>query len=115
MSDVSELYEQLILDHYKKPRNFKRLPDCTCHSEGTNPLCGDNMKLDVKITDGRIADLGFEGSGCAISTASASLMTETVKGKTTAEAEHLFGVFHAMITESKQPQEDIGKLQVFSA
>src|SRR5689334_6383068 len=98
MSEYDELYQELILDHHKRPRNFKRLPDCTCHADGMNPLCGDTMKLDVKVKDGRIDDLGFEGSGCAISTASASIMTESVKGKTTGEAEKLFDVFHAMVT-----------------
>ena len=119
MSDFNDLYQELILDHHKRPRNFRRLgaEDCTCHVDGRNPLCGDQMTLDVNVKNDRIEDIGFEGSGCAISTASASLMTETVKGKTKAEAEALFEIFHAMVTQGKEPADPdaLGKLVVFSA
>ncbi len=119
MSEWNELYQELILDHHKRPRNFRRLgvEACTCHADGRNPLCGDTLALDVQVRDDRIADIGFEGAGCAISTASASIMTEAVKGKTTAEAKALFDVFHAMVTEGRMPDEpeSLGKLAVFSA
>jgi nitrogen fixation protein NifU and related proteins len=119
VSEFNELYQELILDHHKRPRNYKRLgtEECTCHADGRNPLCGDTLALDVKVEGDRIADIGFDGSGCAISTASASIMTESVKGKTKAEVKHLFDVFHGMVTEQKMPEDmdSIGKLAVFSA
>lgn len=94
MSDVRELYQELIIDHYKRPRNFGRLADADCTAEGYNPLCGDRVRVDVKTAGDRIEDMRFEGSGCAISTATASLMTEFLKGKTLAEANELFELFH---------------------
>ena len=119
MSDYDDLYQELILDHHKKPRNFRRLgvEACTCHADGRNPLCGDQIALDVQVDGEQIKDIGFEGSGCAISTASASLMTEVVKGKTRAEADALFQTFHAMVTQGKTPDdpEKMGKLLAFSA
>lgn len=111
MADLRELYQQVILDHNRNPRNFRGVPDANRTAHGDNPLCGDKIKLDVRLDGERIADLGFQGSGCAISQASASLMTTMVKGKTVAEAEALFTAFHAMVTGSGGPAP--GKLAVF--
>ena len=117
MSDLRELYQQVILDHNKSPRNFRILVDPDRTSEGHNPLCGDHLSVYVKIEDDRIADIAFLGAGCAISKASASLMTDAVKGRTLQEAESLFGKFHDLVTSdvSSPPDTDgIGKLAVFS-
>ena len=116
MTDLSALYQEMILDHYKRPRNFKRLEPATHHAEGMNPLCGDQLELFVRLDDGdRIAEIGFQGSGCAISQASASIMTETVKGRSRAEAVAAFEVFHRLVTgRSEVDLEDLGKLAVFS-
>ncbi len=115
MATMSELYQNVILDHNRTPRNFRQIPDATGHAEGRNPLCGD--QLDVWIREdsaGKIEDVSFEGSGCAISKASASLMTQAVKGKTRAEALALFERFHALVTGRAKEQENLGKLAVFS-
>lgn len=99
MSDLRELYQEIILDHYKKPRNFRGQDgDGSCHVDGHNPLCGDKLTVFLKLDGDRIADISFTGSGCAISTASASIMTETLKGCSRAEAEKLFGTFHDLVT-----------------
>ena len=101
MNDLRDLYQEVIFDHYKKPRNCHVL-DCANHqAEGYNPLCGDQITVYLKVDNGVIKDLSFEGSGCAISTASASLMTEALKGKKIAEVEHLFDDFHQMVTASE--------------
>lgn len=113
MTELNELYQEVILDHYKKPRNFGALPDATAAAHGDNPLCGDRLALHVRLAGDRIEDLRFKGSGCAISTASASLMTEAVKGKTIAEALAIFEKFHPMVT-GQGPADDLGKLEVFS-
>ena len=115
MSDLRELYQDVIFDHYKKPRNCHVL-DCANHqAEGYNPLCGDQLTVYLKVDNGVITDLSFKGSGCAISTASASLMTEALKGKTLKEVEHLFDDFHQMVTSSDAaPRQDLGKLEVLS-
>lgn len=97
-SQLDELYQSVILDHNKSPRNFKELPDATAHADGRNPLCGDAYTVWLKLEGDRIADAAFQGNGCAISKASASLMTTAVKGKTVAEAEALFDQFHEMLT-----------------
>lgn len=113
MTDLRELYQQVILDHNRNPRNFRALPDATRTAEGSNPLCGDRLTLYVKLEDDVIADIGFQGSGCAISQASASLMTSVVKGKPAAEAEQLFREFHAMMTGPRDAPPDpatLGKL-----
>lgn len=113
MPDLRDLYQQVILDHNRAPRNFKAVPDANRTSEGHNPLCGDKITLYVKLEGDRIVDIGFQGSGCAISQASASLMTSTVKGMETAEAEELFRAFHDMATSppSSVPNtERLGKL-----
>lgn len=116
MSDLRELYQDVLLDHYKHPRNHRALQDGQ-QAEGFNPLCGDKITVYVKVAEGRIADLGFQGSGCAISQASASLMTETLKGKTPDEAAALFQRFHALVTGQPAPPAgaaDLGKLVAFS-
>ena len=115
MSDLSELYQEVILDHNKRPRNFRQLADASHRAEGYNPLCGDRLNLFLKLDGERIADIGFEGSGCAISKASASLMTDSLKGLSVAEANALFERFHRMVTTPPdQPVEDLGKLSVFA-
>jgi nitrogen fixation NifU-like protein len=115
MSDFSDLYQDLILDHQKNPRNFGSLPDANHHADGFNPLCGDKISLDMKLDDkGIIQDIHFKGSGCAISKASASLMTTVLKGKKVEEAEHLFHEFHDMVMgKIDHAPEDLGKLKVF--
>jgi len=116
MAELRELYQQVILDHNKNPRHHRRLAVPSHSAEGHNPLCGDRIHLDLKVEDGIIREIGFDGSGCAISTASASLMTTSVVGKTTAEAERLFDAFHAMVTDPAGPADPkaLGKLAVFS-
>jgi nitrogen fixation NifU-like protein len=103
MTDLRELYQEVILDHTKNPRNFRELKDTTNTSVGHNPLCGDKITIYLKLEGDRIVDVSFEGRGCAISTASASLMTEILKGKTIAEAEALFKRFHAEVTGGEVP------------
>jgi nitrogen fixation NifU-like protein len=117
MSDLRELYQELIIDHSKRPRNFRVLETANRKSEGYNPLCGDKITVSLELENERIKNIGFQGSGCAISTASASVMTEILKGKTLGEAEALFAVFHNLVT-GKPPAAgttpDLGKLAVFS-
>lgn len=115
MSDLRDLYQEVILDHNRRPRNFREIPPPARRAEGFNPLCGDRLTLYVDIDGDRIRDVSFQGSGCAISKASASLMTEALKGKTVAEAEQLFDRFHDMVTSSTDAAlADLGKLSVFS-
>jgi nitrogen fixation NifU-like protein len=117
MSDLRDLYQEVILDHYKRPRNFRRIEEGARHVEGNNPLCGDRLTVYAQVEDGVVKDLSFEGSGCAISTASASLMTEALKGKTPEEAEELFRKFHELVTgdhEQSPETEGLGKLAVFA-
>lgn len=116
MSGLQDLYQDVIVDHNRRPRNFRRIPDATNHLEGFNPLCGDKLTLYLKLDGDRIADISFEGSGCAISVASASLMTERLKGKTRAEAEQLFGEMHDLLTRRDAPAdtESLGKLAALS-
>jgi nitrogen fixation NifU-like protein len=114
VNDLEDLYQQVILDHNKRPRNFRAMQHGS-KAEGYNPLCGDRLTVYLRVEDGRIADVSFEGSGCAISKASASLMTETVKGKTLEDAQALFDRFQQMITRAPDaPVEDLGKLSVFA-
>lgn len=112
MTDLRELYQQVILDHNRNPRNFREVPGANRRAEGTNPLCGDRFTLFVRVDDDVIADIGFQGAGCAISLASASLMTAAVKGKTTDEAEQLFQAFHRLVTgpADQPPDPTLGKL-----
>ncbi len=111
MNELQELYREVILDHNRRPRNFGELPDANRVVEGVNPLCGDKITLYVKLDDGTVADVAFKGTGCAISVASSSLMTERVKGLPVSEAIDLFEKVHAMLTgdESVSP-EDLDKL-----
>mgnify|MGYP001425141326 FL=1 len=116
MSDLRELYQQVILDHNKHPRNFGELDGADRHADGYNPLCGDRLALYMNLDSNVITEVSFVGSGCAISKASASLMTDAVKGKTLAEARRLFDEFHSMITSSETPAnlELLGKLAVLA-
>ena len=116
MSELNDLYGDVILDHNKKPRNFKKLADANRMAQGHNRLCGDQLTVYLKLEGDAIKDISFEGSGCAISKASASIMTAAVKGKTRAEAEALFEKFHGMVTGEKGAPVDpeLGKLAVFS-
>ncbi|HZS27464.1 MAG TPA: SUF system NifU family Fe-S cluster assembly protein [Candidatus Angelobacter sp.] len=115
MSELRELYQEVILEHSKKPRNYRALEQANHKAEGFNPLCGDHFTVYLNLKDGAINDIGFQGSGCAISKASASMMTQTLKGKTTAEAEDIFTKFHDLVTGQKAgTQEDLGKLAVFA-
>jgi len=116
MTDLQDLYQELILDHGRKPRNFKALDNATRSAEGYNPLCGDKVKIYVEMDGDIVKDISFEGAGCAISTASASIMTETLKGKTRAQAEELFQTFHDLVTGQKAQLDapELGKLAVFS-
>ena len=116
MSDLRELYQQLILDHNKNPRNFQVLDSATRSAQGHNPLCGDKVQIYLQIDNDRITDISFQGSGCAISKASASLMTDAIKGKTQNEVEEQFRKFHTMLTDpTNTPDLDqMGKLAVFS-
>jgi len=118
MGELRELYQEVILDHSKRPRNFGELAGANRKAEGYNPLCGDRETVFIRLEDDLLRDVGFRGAGCAISTASASIMTETLKGKTRAQAEALFEVFHDLITGKdgrKTPgAPELGKLAVFS-
>jgi nitrogen fixation NifU-like protein len=115
MSELRELYQELILEHSRKPRNFRALQPANHKAEGFNPLCGDHFTVYLDLEDGAIKDIGFQGSGCAISKASASMMTQMLKGKTAAEAEELFAKFHDVVTgHSQGSEENLGKLAVFA-
>jgi nitrogen fixation NifU-like protein len=117
MSDVGQLYQEVILDHYKKPRNFRKMDGASRNAEGYNPMCGDKVTVYVKLEDGVVRDISFQGSGCAISTASASMMTTSLKGKTLAEAQALFASFHRLVTgqpDTAPDRVELGKLAVFS-
>jgi nitrogen fixation NifU-like protein len=118
MDDLRELYQEVILDHNKRPRNFGVLEEATHRADGHNPLCGDLLSVYVVIDGDEVKDVRFEGSGCAISTASASLMTEAIKGKSREEAEVLFQDFHELLTgdpsEAGEASSQLGKLAVFS-
>lgn len=116
MDELHELYQEVILDHSKHPRNYRKMEGAGHSSEGYNPLCGDQITVYVRIENDIITDISFEGSGCAISKASASIMTSALKGKTRAEAEELFERFHHMVTASMEEDIDtaeLGKLAVF--
>jgi nitrogen fixation protein NifU and related proteins len=116
MADLRDLYQEVILEHSKQPRNYRELGDANHKAEGYNPLCGDHFTVYLKMDDDKIQDVSFQGSGCAISKASASMMTQSVKGKTLAEAEKIFEQFHKLVTgaERNGNQEELGKLAVFS-
>ena len=117
MSELLDLYQELILDHNKSPRNRRKLDGPHTRAEGFNPLCGDHGTVFVQVEDGMVKDVSFEGAGCAISTASASLMTQSLKGKTVKEAKALFEKFHKLIVEDSEDTgegPELGKLKVFS-
>ena len=110
---VNDLYQEIILDHSRRPRNRHEMPDANRSAEGHNPLCGDQLRLYLKVEDDRVAAASFISSGCAISTAAASLMTESLKGKTSAEALALLDRFHELLTTDTPVSRDLGKLTVF--
>ena len=117
MSVLRELYQEVILDHNKNPRNFRKMDDATRHVEGYNPLCGDHYTLFVKVDGDVIKDVSFEGAGCAISKASASVMSSMLKGKTKSEAENLFQDFHKLVKGELNAEENadkLGKLAAFA-
>jgi nitrogen fixation NifU-like protein len=117
MPELDALYQEVILDHSKRPRNFHAMEGADRRADGYNPLCGDKFTLYLKLRDDRITDVSFQGVGCAISTASTSILTETLKGKTVAEAEALFGAFHDLVTgkgTGKANAPPLGKLAAFS-
>lgn len=109
-TDLRDLYQEVILDHNRRPRNFGPLPGADRRAEGHNPLCGDQVAVYLKLDGDVLREVSFEGSGCAISTASASLMTEAVRGQTVAEALRLFGRFHGLLTGTASEDQDLGKL-----
>lgn len=111
--ELSDLYQQVILDHCKHPRNFRELPQATCSAQGHNPLCGDQLKLFVEMNGETVKDMTFVGSGCCISKASASLLTENAKGKTRDEVRQMFDKVHELVTTGRQTG-DVGKLAVFA-
>ena len=117
MSELSDLYQEVILEHNKNPRNFREMADADKYADGKNPLCGDALRVYVAMEGDTITDVAFKGSGCAISKASASMMTQSVKGKTKEEAEHIFEEFHQMVTgelDIETDENDLGKLKIFS-
>ena len=114
MDDLRELYQETILDHNQSPQNFGRLEFSTHSGDGYNPLCGDKLFLTLEVHDSKVKDIRFDGSGCAISKASASIMTTLVKGKTVSEAEALFDLFHELVTTGKSKTTNLGKLAVMA-
>lgn len=115
MNDLRDLYQSVILDHYKKPRNYGALAGATGSADGVNPLCGDHVTVHVRVDGDIVAGVGFEGNGCAISKASASLMTEIVSGRSLAETETIFSNFHDLVTgEAGVDSAELGKLEVLS-
>lgn len=116
-SDLRSLYQEVIIDHSKRPRNFKKMDNADRIGEGFNPLCGDRLNLFLKLDGKKIVDASFEGQGCAISTASASLLTEVIKGKSIDDIDTLFEQFHLLVTTGEAPSEQdtvLGKLAVFA-
>ena len=117
MSELNDLYQEVILDHNKNPRNFREIKMATNTADGNNPLCGDALRVYVEMEDDRVKDVAFKGSGCAISKASASMMTQVVKGKSKKEAEILFDEFHKMVTgeiDIENDENNLGKLKIFA-
>lgn len=117
MSELSDLYQEVILEHNKNPRNFREISDADQYADGKNPLCGDALRVYVSLDGDTVTDVAFKGSGCAISKASASMMTQAVKGKTKDEAEAIFGEFHGMVTGELDIETDdnnLGKLKIFA-
>jgi nitrogen fixation NifU-like protein len=117
MSELSELYQQVILDHNKKPRNFRKLESANHSAEGYNPLCGDHLTVYLDVEEDAVKEIAFEGSGCAISKAAASMMTQAVKGKSRKQAEDLFTEFHSMVTgelDEETVENSLGNLKIFA-
>lgn len=117
MSELNDLYQEVILDHNKNPRNFRAIENATHQADGHNPLCGDALKVYLNIENDTVTDVAFKGSGCAISKASASMMTQAVKGKSREEAETLFNEFHKMVTgelDIETDENSLGKLRIFA-
>ena len=116
MPELGELYQEILLEHNSRPRNFRKLEDSTATAEGFNPLCGDKISLYLKVEDGTVTDVGFQGSGCAISRASASMLTQSIKGQTVARAQEIFRAFHAMLTEpgTELDYDTLGDLETLS-
>ena len=117
MSELSDLYQEVILEHNKNPRNFREIEDADQYADGKNPLCGDALRVYISLDGDTVTDVAFKGSGCAISKASASMMTQAVKGKTKADAEHIFDEFHKMVTgdlDIETDENDLGKLRIFA-
>ena len=115
MSDPSELYEEIILDHHKRPRNFRAMPECTCSAEGNNPMCGDEVEVFARVKDGKLADVSFQGQGCAISRASASLMTGKTKDQTPEQVRDLSAQVRGMLLDSAaEPPRELGDLVALS-
>jgi len=117
MSELNDLYQEVILEHNKNPRNFREIADATRTADGNNPLCGDALRVYVEMEDDKVKDVAFKGSGCAISKAAASMMTQAVKGKSKEQAENLFQEFHSMVTgELNEETEDnsLGNLKIFA-
>ncbi len=116
MADLRDLYQEVILEHSKQPRNYRELGDANHKAEGYNPLCGDHFTVYLKMEGDKIQDVSLQGSGCAISKASASMMTQSIKGKTMSEAEKIFESFHQLVTGAAESGggEELGKLAVFS-
>ena len=117
MSELSELYQQVILDHNKKPRNFRKLEKANHSAEGFNPLCGDHLTIYLDLEENSVKEIAFEGSGCAISKAAASMMTQAVKGKSREQAEALFNEFHSMVTgelDEETEENKLGNLKIFA-
>jgi len=117
MSELSDLYQEVILEHNKNPRNFREIEGADQYADGKNPLCGDALRVYVKFDGDKISDVAFKGSGCAISKASASMMTQAVKGKTREDAEVIFDEFHKMVTgelDIETDDNELGKLKIFS-
>lgn len=117
MSELSELYQEVILDHNKKPRNFRKLESASNTAEGYNPLCGDHLTVYLDLEDDEVKEISFEGTGCAISKAAASMMTQAVKGKTRPEVVRLFDEFHGMVTgelDEENTPNHLGNLKIFA-
>ena len=117
MSELNDLYQEVILDHNKNPRNFREIENASQTADGNNPLCGDALRVYVEMEDDRVKDVAFKGSGCAISKASASMMTQIVKGKSKEEVEKMFDEFHKMVTgelDVEIDENNLGKLKIFA-
>lgn len=117
MSELNDLYQEVILEHNKNPRNFREIEAATATADGNNPLCGDALRVYVEVDGDKVKDVAFKGSGCAISKASASMMTQAVKGKSKSEAETLFDEFHKMVTgelDAETDETSLGKLKIFA-